>query len=527
MTSTIGPGKTRSFAFGPFTLKPERQLLLRGDVPVPLGGRALDLLTALVERPGELVDKRYLIERAWPKTHVEEGNLKVNMAALRRALREGPEENLYIATVTGRGYRFIAPVRSVEGPATVLASTVPPRPASSLPQAVRMIGRSRQIATARTAIGEGRLLSIVGPGGAGKSTLALALAERCVAETGMDARRIDLSELDPDRGPGPDAAVWIVHAAIAKALDLDAGGQSPSALFDALRAHETLLVLDNCDPVVDAAAATIDGLVAAVPDLRIVATSREPLCARGERVLRLGGLDVPPECPGLPADEAIRFGAVELFAERAGDVSQPFHLSDGHAPEVARLCRMLDGLPLAIELAAKQLATFGIRQLRSFLENRMEQLGGVRSGEPRHRTLRACIDWSYRLLSERERFLLRRLCAGPDSFTLVSACRTGIDAGMAEPAVIDDLSALVSKSMVHAETGPTATRYRLPHTIRAYGLARTAETGRTAEIWPAHAATAFPGMAAADARRNRCSARSSFQIAAGSANDCCSPLRAS
>lgn len=525
MSSAIRLDEAGSFAFGPFILQPERQLLLRGETPVPLGGRALDLLTALVERAGELVEKRYLMERAWPDTHVEEGNLKVNIAALRRALRDTPEEGRYIATVTGRGYRFTAPVRRLPGPAPVLPVPARPRKASALPDAVRIVGRTQQIATARLAMDQGRLLSIVGPGGAGKSALARALAECLIVETGIDARWIDLSGLC-DLDPG-DASAG-VHAAIAAALDRDGEGICLPEICDDLRAHDTLLILDSCEPVADAVADTVDILVAAVPGLRIVTTSREPLCARGERILRLGGLELPPPYADLPAEEAMRFAAVELFVERAGDVSLPFRLSDAEAPEVAQLCRMLDGLPLAIEFAAMQLGTFGTSQLRISLEERLDHLGGFRNGEPRQRSLRACIDWSYRLLSERERFLLRRLCRHMDSFTLASACRTGMEAGMIESAVIDDLAGLVSKSMVEAKTGPAVTRYRVPHTVRAYGLARLEESGKPDEVWPSHAATAFPGMAAADARRNRCGAgRPSLQVASGLPKDRRPPLRAS
>ncbi|WP_232493250.1 aldo/keto reductase [Novosphingobium kaempferiae] len=490
MTSAIRPDEAHGFAFGPFILKPERQLLLRDGAPVPLGGRALDLLIALVERPGELVEKRYLMARAWPDTNVEDGNLKVNIASLRRALRDGSDENGFIATVTGRGYRFIAPVRRLGGFASTASAPPSPRPTHRLPEAIRMVGRTKQIATARTAIDQGRLLSIVGPGGVGKSALALALAGDLATETGIDALRVDLSGLDPADGPAA------VHTAIATALDLDARTASLSSLTDDLRGHGTLLILDNCEPAVDAVAVTVDSLIAAASTLRIIATSREPLCARRERILRLRGLDLPPECPGPSADEALRFGAVELFVDRAGDLTRPFRLDDDEAPEVARLCRMLDGLPLAIEFAAMQVATFGVRQLRLLLESGMEQLGGLRSDTPRHRSLRSCIDWSYRLLSERERFLLRHLSRQTNSFTLASACRIGMDAGMLESAAIDDLSALVSKSMVEVQTSSTATRYCLPHTVRTYGLARAAETGRKGQTWPPPAGDAFLGIAA-------------------------------
>ena len=323
MTGDLAERAPRSFAFGPFVLIPERQLLLKGEVPVRIGGRALDILTALVERPGELVNKRELMARTWPNMIVEEGNLKVNMAALRRALGDGPGAAKYIATVTGRGYRFIAPVQTSESAGLALASTAAATGSHSLPTGTtRIFGRADAIDAIRRDVDETRLVSIVGAGGIGKTTVAIAAAHAAARECADGAAFIDLATIG-------DAQ--FVPAAIASALGLGMTGGDPLAsVVHALKSQQKVLLFDNCEHLLPAVAAAVDRLARHLDDVRILTTSREPLRIRGERVHRLRGLECDPrESP--TADEARTFPAVELFAARASERAG-YQLTDADAP---------------------------------------------------------------------------------------------------------------------------------------------------------------------------------------------------
>ena len=353
VTADLAQRPSRSFAFGPFVLIPERQLLLKGEAPVRIGSRALDILTALVERPGQLVSKQELLSRVWPNTIVEEGNLKVNMAALRRALGERPGAAQYIATVIGRGYRFVAPVQSFESVGPSFDAGVASTHLHNLPTGTtRIVGRADAIDAIRQELMESRLVSIVGPGGIGKTTVALAAAEQAI---GLPRDGVWLVDLAPLKDPS------LVPNAIATAIGLAAHSASMlPALGGYLRDREMLLVLDSCEHVIDAVASCAGRILADAAGVKILATSREPLRVKGERVRRLPGLGTPSASSGLKAEEALVFPAIQLFVDRATDRLELFRLSDADAPMAAEICRRLDGLALAIELAATRIDAFGV-----------------------------------------------------------------------------------------------------------------------------------------------------------------------
>src|SRR5215469_12605243 len=300
------------FSFGPFRFHPARHLLLEGETPVRLGSRALEILAALVERPGELVSKDELTARVWPNTIVEESNLKVNVAALRRALGEGRLGRRYIATVCGRGYRFVAPVERDE-PGTLLVAQSPAAkrlhnlPASS----TCTIGRADAIHALLRQLQRHRLVTIVGPAGIGKTTVALAAAETHIAAYAHGVWFVDLA---------PVADPQFVPSAVASALGLTTHSENVLAGLGAcLRDKQILIVLDSCEHVIDAAASLSEKMTGSAIGVHMLATSREPLRAKAERVHRLPPLESPPRAPGLTAAEALAFPAVQLFVERASE----------------------------------------------------------------------------------------------------------------------------------------------------------------------------------------------------------------
>jgi predicted ATPase/DNA-binding winged helix-turn-helix (wHTH) protein len=464
------PGE-REFSFGTFRFTPTRQLLLHEDTPLRLGGRALDILTVLLERAGELVSKRELIALVWPNSVVDDSNLKVHVAALRRALESGNHGACHIATVSGRGYRFVATVSSRYGVAPLACDQSAAAPSHNLPApATRMLGRAAPFAALSQALEQQRLVSIVGPGGIGKTTLALSIAEALHARTGMEVCFVDLSPLSDAR---------FVAGALAAALGLnihsDDGAQ---ALIASLRGRCLLLVLDSCEHVIEAAAVLAARIVGGAPGVLVLATSREPLRAGGESVHRLAPLEYPPAGADITAARALEFPAVQLFVERAAECLEGYQLSDADAPAVAEICRRLEGIALAIELAAMRIDAFGARELAARLDDRFRLLKrGRRSAERRHATLAAALDWSYEFLPEEERALLRHLSLFAGAFTLDAAIGLCAGAPIDAEAVIEAVSNLVAKSMLSADVGGELVYYRLLDTTKAYALDKLDQSG--------------------------------------------------
>ncbi len=311
----------------------------------------MGILAALVERSGKLVSKGELIAHVWPDTVVEEDNLKVHIVALRRALGDGQAGRRYVATVPGRGYCFVAPVQHSE-PVTPPEDSAPER-AHNLPaSSTRTVGRADTITALLSQLQQHRFVSVVGPGGIGKTTVALAAAEARLSAYEHGIWFVDLASLrDPD----------LVLGALASAIGVTI--RSPSAVDSVmayLRNKQLLIVLDSCEYVIDAAASLAEQIVSGAAGAHILATCREPLGARGERVHRLSSLETPPRPAGLTAAGALEFPAVQLFVERAKASLEEFELSDADAPVVADICGKLDGIPLAIELAAARIDAFGL-----------------------------------------------------------------------------------------------------------------------------------------------------------------------
>lgn len=466
-SETSDASADRVFAFGPFRLFPMRRMLMEDDQPVRVGGRALDILIDLVEHAPVVVGKDELMARVWSDVTVEEGSLRVHVAALRRALNDGSAGRRYIVNVPGRGYSFVAPVTGSRTPRA--APDEPPRPTDrshSLPVVLtRMIGRSETVEAIVADLPRLRFITLVGPGGIGKTRVALAVAHAMAADYPDGVTFVDLS---------PIADPALVPSTLATAFGLVTPTRDPlDALIAFLRDKTALVVLDSSEHVLEGTATFVERVVRLVPNVHILATSREPLRADGEHVRRLQALALAPPAAHISARDALDFPAIELFAERAAATLDTFQLTDADAPIIAHICRRLDGIPLAIELVAGRVDTFGLSGLAALLDDRFSLVTpGKRTAVPRHRTMNAALEWSYNWLPDTEQAMLRHLSIFVGSFGLDAAQSIQIGPRIA---AVELLANLVDKSLVAANiTGPGVT-YRLLDTTRTYGLEKLRE----------------------------------------------------
>lgn len=444
------PATEWAVCFGPFRLYPQQRVLLEHDRPVRLGSRAFDILVTLIGHAGATVAKADLMARVWPDTVVEEANLRVHVAALRKALHDG-DGGRYIDSVAGRGYTFVAPVSDGAPDVPSALPACPPPPAGAL------LGRTADVATVLRQMTAHRLVTLVGVGGVGKTALALTVARQLAARLPCCA-----ADLATASEPGAVAGV------LAAALELPASADPLPSLLARLRAHPLLLLLDNCEHVVDAVAALAEKLLQAAPQLSILATSREALRAADERVVALSPLDCPP--PEARGAALLAAPAVALFLHRAGLDGAP--LSDADADAVARICRRVDGIPLALELAAARLDLFHVRELAVLLDDPLHLLkGGRRTAPPRHRSWRACLAWSWATLTPSEETVLRRLAVLRGEFGLAAAGRVAADTMIDTAAVDDAVAALHAKSLLAARHTEDGLRCRLVAGAREYALA--------------------------------------------------------
>ncbi len=509
-------------AFGPFNLSIPGRLLERDGEPVSIGGRAFDILAALVSDAGQVVDKRTLMGRVWPNISVDEGSLRVHLVSLRKALGDGEDGARYITNVPGRGYCWVAPL-STRAPAPASRPAPPPtlQPATMgaptlclPPRPGRMIGREEILAQIAEALHRHRFVSVVGPGGIGKTTVALAAAHDHADAAGGDVYFVDLAGLsDP----------LLVNGLTASSVGLQVhSNDALTPLVAHFRDRPALLVFDNCEHLVDAVAALTETLWNAAPTLRLLTTSREPLRAEGEHVHRLAALDCPPQEISLDAEALVAFPAARLFVERMAAGGQPVALTDEDAAQIAGICRKLDGIALAIELAAGRAEAFGIAGLTALLEKRFNLLWhGRRTAVARQQTMNAAIGWSYNLLGETEQLVARRLAAFAGAFTLEAAQDVAADADLPRPLVVGAIAELVAKSLLHIEKTAAAPRYRLLETTKAYLVDRLAESDEVDRIALAHAEAMIRtlGRAAADPGRDLADLRAALEWSLSDAGD--------
>jgi len=457
--------RRKVLSFGPFELSIGNRLLTNGAKVVPLGARAMDLLIVLVEQANQVVGRRTLIERVWPKRGAEQVSLRVHISALRKALDQSDPGRRYIANVPGRGYSFTVPVTSLSSPTS---ADIKPSSGSRLPaRLMRMLGRKDALVAIQTKLAEQKFVTIVGPGGIGKTTLAVAVAHEMSATFNGQVHFVDLGAL---------GGASLVAPAVATSLGVSVQTNNVvPALIDRLQERPTLIILDCCEHLVDGASAVAEELIRRVPTLHLLATSREAMRVEGEHVYELCALACPPDDRSLSAHDALQYSAVQLLIDRVRAVRGDFELVDMDAPIAAGICRRLDGIPLAIELAASRIDIFGVSRTASLLDDRLNlSWVGRRTALPKHQTLSAALEWSYDLLGEAEKRVLNRLSVFSGGFTFEAAVAVVADETIDEGNVSDCIWELRSKSMIAAR-GQEG-RLRLLDTTLAFASRRLAES---------------------------------------------------
>lgn len=467
MDETYKTAARPSVEFGDLHLHPDDRRLTVGGVNVEIGGRAFEILRLLVTSPGQTISHREFRERVWPDTVVEDGNLRVHVTMLRKILARQGDGSIQIRSISGRGYRLLGAVSSESAKTKAICEDN-----ALTADADGLIGRGADVSAICELLSQKRIVSIVGPGGIGKTSVAQAV----LAETGK-RKNEPIAKIELSSVGQPE----LVESTIASAFGLlNQPALTPlDAVTDFLRGSPHIVLLDCCEHIIEAVATVVEKLHHALRTLTILTTTREPLRVSNEWVYRLQALSVPHASESQILEVATQYSAVKLFTERAtSSQGTSFRISQENIRDVCDICRTLDGLPLAIELAASQLHMFGTRKLLHALGNRFDLLTrGQRTALPRHKTLRATIDWSYETLTEEEQLTLRRVSLFKAAFTIEQTTQlldaAGIDAARAMTALVS----LVDKSLVLSISEEDASTFRLLDSTRAYGLEKLRHCG--------------------------------------------------
>jgi predicted ATPase/DNA-binding winged helix-turn-helix (wHTH) protein len=458
--------------FGPFRLFPAARLLERAGKPVEIGARSLDILLELVNQAGRVVGKTELMSAIWRDTTVVEGALRTHVYNLRKSLGDGVGGARYVTSVAGRGYCFVAPVvRGASATATGGARTAA-KQAHGLPSRLaRMAGRDDVVQMLAGLVMERRFVTVLGAAGIGKTTVAVAILHALLETFGDDVRFVELGSLtDPS----------LVAGTVASALGVPTHTDDPlESLRAFLQDKRVLLVLDNCEHVVNAAASLAEHLFVRTSRVHVLTTSREALRVEGEHAHRLGPLDTPAEVVGMSLDTVQTFPAVQVFLERAAASGWSGELTHDDVQIVVETCRHLDGVPLSIELAASFVGQCGLRGMAAVLDDRLRLLWqrGRRTAPERQQTLHALIAWSYDRLPEHERVVLRRLSVFVGSFSFDAAKAIVLDECDSAESLLEVMNELVAKSLLSESVKDGAIVYRLLETTRVYALERLAAEG--------------------------------------------------
>ena len=455
----------------------QRQLLIDAE-PIKIGARALDILLVLIEHRDRVVSKNELLELVWPGLVVEENNLQVHVSALRKILGSST-----IATIPGRGYRFAARLNDC-APRTQIAPPSAPNassksePRSNLARILPpLYGREEDSAALCELVERNRLVTVVGAGGMGKTVLAEAVANRLREHYPGGVFKVELALLKDG---------WRVVHAITAAMQVKLNGCAAiSAIATANLSRPMLLLLDNCEHVLDDVAKVVNDVLCMTSCISILTTSQALLKLPSEQVFRIRPLALPGE---TTVADARQFGAIALFEARALAANPSFALTENNIVATIDICTRLDGMALAIELAAARVSLLGVDGLRSHLGERFRVLtGGSRLALPRHRTLNAAVDWSHNLLAPAEQAVFARLGVFVGSFGLDAARHVAADDQMDSWAVLDHLGALVDKSLLIVEPDSAGVpRYRLLETLRHFALARLAQIEEARRVRARH-----------------------------------------
>lgn len=445
-----------AYRFGPFRLLPIERRLERDDITVSIGSRAFDLLSVLVENAGTVVSKRDLTARAWPDTVVDEVSLRVHISALRKLLGTSDSGAAFINNVSGRGYMLSADIEADVAPRVPAAAPIEKVDSHLPPPLVRMVGREIALEETCERLISQRFVTVLGAGGMGKTTLAIAVAHQLSADFDDGVIFIDLA-------PVTDGA--LVATTVASHLGVAVPSQAAVAVVcNFLKDKRALLLLDNCEHVIEAAAELAERAYRYCPEICILTTSREALRVEGEHVYKISPLETPNL--DVVGDESRNFPAVQLFLDRMAAAGGGTELEQGQIDLAAEICRRLDGMALALELTASRAASHGLARTLILLQQRFGiHWGGRRTALPRHQTVLALHDWSYNLLTPDEKLVLRRTgwLSGP--FT------SEVAAQISRVETDDLLDALADKSLVSRIVSPSgALRYKLAETTRAYAL---------------------------------------------------------
>lgn len=455
--------------FGPFLLYRTQRRLLGHGQPVRIGSRALDLLIVLVEHAGQVLSRDELMRHLWPREIVEENTLRVHVAALRKVIGADQHQVPYIANVPGRGYSFVADVFTHHDNASPLPLEAPP-PTRLPPMLARIVGRDEVVTTLSTQLLTQRFVSIVGAGGLGKTSVALMVAEAISARHAQGAWFVDLSPVT-----APDS----VTEAFASALQVPmVAGALGDRLLKHLATQQALIVVDNCEHVLEPLAPLLERILDECPGMRILATSREPVRAAGEWVHLLDTLAVPAASPAGAMQDPLSFSAVQLFAERARAGDDQFELTEANLADVAEVCRQLDGIPLAIELTAALVRAFTLRGLMDGLQEKLLVLGsGRRMAVSRHQTLNAMLDWSHQLLSPVEKHVLHHLSVFTTGMSMDCAVAVAGADGLSAADVRLTVAALSNKSWLYADALTEPVRFHMHGLARAFAQAQLRASG--------------------------------------------------
>jgi predicted ATPase/DNA-binding winged helix-turn-helix (wHTH) protein len=449
----------------------ERREVTENGLPLRIGSRAFDVLELLIDASGSLVSKDEIMNRVWPDTVVEENNLQVQIAVLRKAL--GQDRGL-IRTVPGRGYQLVglgAPGAEQDDPGMQDALR-------ELPAQADLIGREAAVNEIGAMLGVSPVLTLVGAGGIGKTSLAIRVAREYAHGFPGGVRYVELA-------PVADPQKVVLAVAEACGLRVTGGPASAAWLAEGLAHQQCLVIFDNAEHVVAAVAELADALAPYFPAIRVVVTSREPLRIASESIYRVEPLDVASD--DAPLEHLHACPAVQLFMRRAQALGCGVGTDERSMRLVGVICQRLDGIPLAIELAAARSAALGVAGVYAHLDDRLQLLaGGQRNALPRHQTLRATFDWSYALLDTLSRKLFRRLGVFGGKFTFEASCAVAMDEDMTVAGVITGISELTAKSLLNVEFENDVARYRLSESTRAYAMEKLQDEGEVQRIADRH-----------------------------------------